>query len=158
MNTVLGALVHSLSAVAIVFYIAGCGRGESSFVKKLHRSGEAALAATDTAINVPLITQFEWDTLFIFSPYTSINQIQTQLGYKWEEAERTGIDWTETFYLLVFTKDGKVVRHYKFPRTLGDFQNTEGANAFTKEMAIFEVKRDAGMSSKRLIFSPKRGG
>lgn len=155
MNTVLGAFVHFLSAVAMVFYLAGCGKVESSFVKKLHRSGKAALTATDAVISVPLITQFEWDTLFIFSPYTSINQIHTQLGYKWEEAERTGIDWSETFYLLVFTKDGKVVRYYKFPRTLGDFQNLEGGNVFSKEMAIFEVKRATDMSSKRLIFSAK---
>ena len=158
MNTVLGALVRFLSAVAAMFCFAGCGKAENSFVKALHRSGEAALTATNAAVNVPSVTQFEWETLFIFSPYTPVDRIHTQLGYKWEEAQRTHIDSSETFYLLVFTKSGKVVQHYKFPRTLGDFQNLEDGNTFSKETATFEVKRATDTSSKRLIFTPKGGG
>jgi len=146
-----------LSVVAAMLSFSGCGEAENSFVEALHRSGEAALKTSNAVVSVSSVTRFQWEKLFIFGPYTSVDQIHAQLGYRWAEAQGTHIDSSETFYLLVFTKAGKVVQHYKFPRSLGDFENLEAGNEFSRETAAFEIGRTADASSERLRFIPKWG-
>jgi hypothetical protein len=46
----------------------------------------------------------------------------------------------DTFYLLVFVKDEKVVRHFKVPRRIGDFKGLETTNVFTPGNDTFDVK------------------
>ena len=149
--------VTSFACVAVaVLCFSACMESDNGLAKALYRSAEAAIMNGDQAVRVSQVTQFDWDKLFIYGPYTSVDRIYTQLGYQWPDAERTGIEYSETEFLLVFVKDGKVVAHSKFSRSLGDWEDLERGNEFTKETAVFAVKHGTDTASKRLLFRPKR--
>src|SRR2546421_4199270 len=88
-------------------------------------------------------------------PYTPVDKIQAQLGYNWSEAEKTHIDVSE-FDLLVFVKNGKVVRHFKVSGQIG-FQNLEPGNIFSPTNDAFEVKPVIDGTTTRFNFFPKKG-
>jgi len=127
------------------------------FIKSFERSAQAAASSTNSVLTISAITDFQWDKLFIFSPYTPVEKIHAQLGHNWAEAEKTHIDSSDTFYLLVFVKDGKVVRYFKLPRTIGDFQGMEARNVFTPGDDEFEVKSvNAGTTNRFNFFAKQR--
>jgi len=132
----------------------GCAKSNSGFVSRLERSALSAKGSGDSTVTISAVTDFAWDKLFIFAPYTPVAKIETELGYKWAEAEGTAIQSSDTFYLLVFTKNEKVVNFFKFPRTIGDFQNLEAGNVFPYGGDAFEVKPST-VESKRLILTAK---
>lgn len=150
--------IRILLVVAVALACAGCGDTEDIFVKEVYRVAEAGLTNRIGEVNFRLVTRFEWETLFIFGPYTPLRRMHAELGYAWKPAQWTQIESSETFYLLVFTRAGKVVRYYKFPRTLGEFRLIEGVGRLSRDEATFEVRQSDDGLSKRLIFIPKRGG
>ncbi len=86
------------------------------------------------------VTDFEWDRIYVFPPYTSVKEIHTALGYDWDEAENTGIHMFDSFNLLVFTRAGKVVGYVKYPHTLGDFGG------------IYEHRKQKGFAPDEAVF------
>ena len=70
---------------------------------------------------------FEWDTLYTFKPYVSIERIYEVVGYKWEKITKTT---NEGMNQLVFLKDGQVVCYvYGYPKARTvyfDFGEYEG--------------------------------
>jgi hypothetical protein len=126
------------------------------FIKSFERSAQAAASNTNSTLIISAVTGFQWDKLFIFGPYTPIEKIYMQLGYNWTEAKKTHIDSSDTFYVIVFVKDGKVIRYYNLPRTIGDFQGIDIHNMFTPENAEFEVKSINVANSNRFSFFAKK--
>ena len=57
------------------------------------------------------ITDFPWDSLYIFVPYTSHEKISKTLGFFWLGSRFTSIETNDGIVLLVFVK-GKHVVHY----------------------------------------------
>ncbi len=127
-------------AVAVTGGLFACAKSGSGFVKAIERSAQIASTSTNPVVTVSQLTDFQWDKLFVFGPYTPVQKIHAQLGYTWTDAEKTHIDSLDTFNLFVFVKDGKVVRYFKLPRAIGDFQALEARNVFTPGNDIFEVK------------------
>ncbi|MCX8156490.1 MAG: hypothetical protein N3J91_08605 [Verrucomicrobiae bacterium] len=143
----------AISAAVAAFGLFACAKSESGIVRAIERSALAATATTNPIVAVSAVTDFAWDKLFIFSPYTPVDKIHAQLGFKWSEAEKTHIDSSDTFYLLVFVKSNKVVRHVKLPRTLGDFQGLESQNAFAYGSDTFKVLSTGAGNATRFTFS-----
>ncbi|AGK54453.1 hypothetical protein [Bacillus sp. 1NLA3E] len=54
-------------------------------------------------------TQFEWDTLYSFSPYTPKSTIYKTIGYKWDNINETS---SEGMNQVVFMNNGKVVCYF----------------------------------------------
>jgi hypothetical protein len=100
----------------------------------------ASAAKAGGAVRMADVTDFEWDTLHVFVPYTSVEEVQKQLGFAWSEATELDLD---TRNQLVFVKEGRVVKHLFFPRNKGDFVSV-GKSRFTREDARFRAKDDAG--------------
>lgn len=153
------ALVFRTFALALavsLFALSACAKSESGFIKAIERSAQIASASTNPVVTVSALTDFQWDKLFVFGPYTPIQKIHAQLGFTWAEAEKTHIDSSDAFYLLVFVKDGKVARHFKLPRTIGDFQTSETTDVFTPGNDTFEVKSVNAGSATRFNFWPKQ--
>ncbi len=132
-----------------------CTKSDSGFIKAIERSAQSASTSTNPLVTISALTDYKWDKLFIFNPYTPVEKIHAQLGYKWAEAKRTDIDSSETFSLLVFVKDGKVVHYFKLPRTI-DFQGMEARNVFTPGNDEFEVKSVAGTTNRFNFFAKQR--
>jgi hypothetical protein len=146
----------AITAAIVAAVLFACAKSDSGFIKAIERSAQIASTSTNPVITVSALTDFQWDKLFIFGPYTPVQKIHTQLGFKWADAEKTHIDSSDTFYLLVFEKDGKVNRHFKLPRTVGDFQTLEARNVFTLGNDTFEVKSVNAGNATRFNFLTKQ--
>lgn len=99
------------------------------------------------------LTYFDWDTLYIFGPYTPLESINEQLGYSWIDTKsilpigkKTSINELDDRNLLVFTKNNQVVFNMDFPRSMGDFVIDASKNVFTPTNAVFQIekRRDGG--------------
>ncbi|OCT11321.1 hypothetical protein A8709_06505 [Paenibacillus pectinilyticus] len=65
-------------------------------------------SGTATTLNITELTNFAWDKLYLFGPYTSHTQINERLGYTWTRNSLRLLD--DSLSLLVFVRDGKVVQ------------------------------------------------
>lgn len=95
--------------------------------------------AANTKVHLREATEFEWDRVYIFTPYTPVTTIDRALGFKWHQARRTGIQYHDHFNLMVFTKAGDVVGYVEV--TTGDFDVPESRmlTGFSSDEAVFEV-------------------
>jgi hypothetical protein len=96
-------------------------------------------------IDIAALTKFDWDTLYVFSPYTPIGVVCDKLGAQLEDCRTKipspGID--ESSYLLAFAKGGKIVHHEMYLRGKADFCQTSCTLEVPKDRAVFKVARVA---------------
>ena len=90
-------------------------------------------------VDFSLLTSFSWDKLYIFSPYSPPESIDTALGKYWIGSRFTEIKSSDRISLLVFTKNGKVVRYLEFPRSRGDFSPAANESGYPMPLAKFIV-------------------
>jgi len=132
-------------------------QSRNSFVKSFQRAAKAALHSSEKIVAISAVTDFEWDTVSVFGPYTPVEKINAQLGFDWPEVEKTQIYSSDTFYLLVFVRNQKVVKYFKVPRAIGEFQDLEVGNTFPRGGDLFEVAlASSDTTSNRMRFTPKR--
>ncbi|AOZ90776.1 hypothetical protein [Paenibacillus crassostreae] len=84
------------------------------------------------------ITNFEWDTLYLLTPYSSIDQIKDIRGIKNID---TNISESDSINLLVFSKENKVVTYLDFPRIYGDFAYVT-QKQYERHKAVFILDRN----------------
>jgi hypothetical protein len=139
-------LVLAVVAGALVFFIAALGlavyftRDEDNLQADnllAENFTKAVTLAPDNGNRVvlPQLARFDWDRVLLVQPGTSRAAITRRLGHEW-----TGIDTVDGGELLLFLKDGKVVR----------FADYRGSNTFAglrrpfdelpRERAIFSVR------------------
>lgn len=82
-------------------------------------------------------TDFEWDAVHIFSPYTLPDAVDRSLGFEWTRTVRTSISQNDSVSLLVFVHDGRVVRWIEMPRAPIDFSTVAVGSPYTAEEARF---------------------
>jgi len=71
----------------------------------------------DTQIFLTDVTPFEWDSVYFFAPYTSVEQIYNATGYNWRFAT---ISVNEGTMQIVFLKNEKVICYLRgYPSTNG---------------------------------------
>jgi hypothetical protein len=85
------------------------------------------------------LTDFKWDRVYIFTPYTRHEKIDEALGFVWQPARSIGIDLHDNFNLIVFTHNGQVASYLTHPRSLGDLANIKKPEGFGPDEAIFVV-------------------
>jgi len=90
-------------------------------------------------VKIRSLTNFQWDKMYVFTPYTPIAEINRTLGFEWEDAASTGIDRRDDINLIVFVNSGKVVTLIAHPRIHGEFSVGDQKNVFTPESASFEI-------------------
>jgi hypothetical protein len=138
--------VLALVAGALVLCIAGLGlavyftRDEDNLQADnlLAESFTKAVALApqrDGTVDLRELARFDWDRVLLVKPGTSRDAISQRLGREW-----TGIDTVDGGDLLLFLRDGEVVR----------FADYRGSNAFEgfsqpfdelpRERAVFEVR------------------
>lgn len=77
---------------------------------------------------------FEWDTCFIFPPYSYSDGA---LGFSWKGGEYAESAEHDGYCLLVFVKGKRVVAHLDYPRGHVDFSEAFRKEGYTPENAIF---------------------
>lgn len=116
--------------------VAACGRGtpvSDALAKQVVDGG---------MIRVASITAFDWDSFYVFSPYTPGAEICSRLGGKWPDCDRKVPNAVgEGQYFLVFSLGSSVVHFELHRRAGGDFCETGCALVLSKEQAVFKVSR-----------------
>ncbi|AKQ63756.1 putative lipoprotein [Myxococcus hansupus] len=113
----------------------GCGKSKAreALTAKLVQRVSAVSAAGGT-FHLAELTDFEWDTFHVFTPYIGEELIKDRLGMDWSGAREV----YDTECLLVFVKGGDVVLDLSFPRHQGDFSNMK-QRRFGQDDAMFTV-------------------
>jgi hypothetical protein len=74
-----------------------------------------------SVIDLSAATSFSWDRLYVFVPYTPLEQLESTVGRSWRKVCFTHIDVLEGVSLLVFTQKGKVVHCLEYSVETYDF-------------------------------------
>ena len=93
--------------------------------------------ASGTQLRISDHTDFAWEELYVFPPYTSQEQIDRALGFEWSDP--SGISLKDTITLLVFVDDGEVVGWVAPLRSEADFASLSEGSPWTPETALFRV-------------------
>ena len=69
-----------------------------------------------TIIDMVSLTNFAWDRLYLFGPYTPATYLDDRLGPAWRAKCSTQVEYSEGYTLLAFTRSGSVVHCLDYPR------------------------------------------
>jgi hypothetical protein len=92
-------------------------------------------------IDISSITSFEWEKLYLFSPYSTAEQIFKTLGFT--DDIKSYISTDDGIILFVFVKGNKVVQYMDYPRN-PDFNSVVRESGYSPSEAIF-VLDNAGV-------------
>jgi hypothetical protein len=154
MKSIVGPFVLS---TALAMWICGCSERKEGFVASLENAAWLAHTNGGSVLRISKVTDFEWEKLYVFAPYTPISQVHSRLGFKWKAADETKIESSDTFFLLVFVRDNNVVRHFNIPRTVGDFGDITKEDEITFGDDAFNIKSVEQAGTKRWLFMRSRG-
>jgi len=122
-----------------VFLLLGCEKVTSGgpFIRNLVE--EAEKGSNNAPIKFSELTDFDWDTVFVYGPYSSLEEINKKHGTDfWSILEPGYLD--EGHCIYIFEKEKKTVRTFKPSRQGLDCSEIVNQGAFSKENAIFEVR------------------
>jgi hypothetical protein len=119
--------------------LASCSQGVGIHNKVLEKSISSALEKESVKeIDLDPLTDFDWDKAYIFTPYTTQETINKQLGVKIKDP--SNIDYRDDINLVVFLEKNKVVQYIEIPRKYGDLLN-ENKDGITPSDAILKIKK-----------------
>jgi hypothetical protein len=140
---VAGALVFFIAALALAVYFS---RDEDNLqadnlLAENFTKAVALAPENGDAVVLPEIADFDWDRVLIVQPGTPRDAISQRLGREW-----TGIDTVDGGELLLFLRDGGVVR----------FADYRGSNTFEGfEQPFAEIPReDATFTVRDRVIRP----
>ena len=102
-------------------------------IRPLVSSPLAHAIRTQEDIDLAAVTDFEWDTVYIFPPYTPANDVKKKVG----RLVPSSIEASDSVVLLVFLHRGQIVRFADFERRIGDFSAASGAEGIPRSVAKF---------------------
>ena len=134
---VAGALVFCIAALGLAVYLT---RDEDNLQADNLLAENFTKAVTlapqnDDRVVLPDVARFAWDRVLLVEPGTPREEISRRLGHEW-----TGIDTVDGGDLLLFVRDGEVVR----------FADYRGSNTFDGfERPFAEIPREQATFSVR---------
>lgn len=102
-------------------------------------------------IDFSQITDFEWDTMYIFTPYSSPKDIFKSNGIK-SCKSNFSIEYLDSINMIAFVKSNKLVDYVELPRNYGGVELTSPREV-TKESAKFQIDT----KSNQIIFKQEPG-
>ncbi|MDM5454310.1 membrane lipoprotein lipid attachment site-containing protein [Peribacillus simplex] len=104
--------------ILLILFLAGCSNvsDNTGLEKSIFSIVEDK---NNSEIRINSLTTFDWEKAFIFTPYSTQEGIEEQLGVNFNDP--SDIDWRDDIYLLVFLNDDKVVQYIEVDRQGADF-------------------------------------
>lgn len=93
---------------------------------------------TDSTIDFSKVTDFDWDTLYVFTPYSSPNEILDEDNIITFNSN-FNIEYLDSIVMLGFVKDHYLVAYVELPRSHVTNLSTISMR-FSKDTAIFKVR------------------
>jgi hypothetical protein len=113
MKRLLLALLLLVAGVLLFPIAAKDPRTATAIVREVERGPGHVFALADHTV-------FEWDRVFLFSPYTPRNEVEAALGFGWSGRFTSSIEDSDRVVLIVFVKDGQVVEAFDLRRSVAD--------------------------------------
>ena len=85
-------------------------------------------------------TDFDWDQMYVFGPYTPDYEVERRLGRSWLPAHSVNMENNDGVVLLVFLKGISPVAYVAQSRDLGDFATVDQRRTYTPETAEFRAR------------------
>jgi len=86
--------------------------------EKLAEEIEKELSSENGAIDFAKMTDFDWDSLIILGPYTTIENIEKEFDLNLANIRQNGIHYSDYYDLVVFIKDKKSVKIVELKRAI----------------------------------------
>lgn len=139
--------------VCIVVGFVSCEQSKSDLKETLFSVVVKKRGSEDRVmVSLNELTDFQWQRMFIFVPYTPIQKIHKSLGFEWDRAEKTNVHMRDDICLLVFVSNNQVVQYVEYPRNYGDFSEIHIERGFSPSEALFEVV-EAERGESWLVFT-----
>ncbi|GGH87423.1 hypothetical protein JOD43_003624 [Pullulanibacillus pueri] len=132
-----------LLCLLILFLLSGCSSGNTSkkvdedslqnqIILNIQKNGGKKIDFESA------MSGFEWDKVYIFTPYSTLKQINKAVGYEWL-THKQGIQFRDDINLVAFVKGNKVVYSVEVPRKYGDFKVSSG-KALDKSQSVVNIQ------------------
>ncbi|MBN3553665.1 hypothetical protein JYA63_05285 [Fictibacillus nanhaiensis] len=104
--------------ILIILLLTGCSRVTHN--TDLENSIQSIVKDKNKVqIKIDSLANFEWDKGFLFTPYTTEESMEKQMGVNFKD--RSKIYSRDDIYLLVFLHNEKVVQYVEINRNQSDF-------------------------------------
>ena len=134
-------LTARLVLVLSLLLAGACSKDEVT-LSGLAETVKQKIASQDTTpISLAQSTEFPWDRVFIFEPYTPYEDVLRVIGTRWEGVKQTGIATRDDAVLLVFMRSGEVTAFTMYPRGDGDVSEVRAPGGLTPDQALFVARR-----------------
>jgi hypothetical protein len=95
----------------------------------------------DSIMSISKVVPSNWESVYIFQPYTPSKQVNNTLGIDWL-SKSFNISIDDTFCLLVFVLDRQVVAYAKVSRSNGDFMRVKEMGPFKRSESQFVLRSE----------------
>ncbi len=86
--------------------------------EKLAKKIENKLYSENGAVDFAKMTDYDWDSLIILGPYTTIENIEKEFDLNLANIRQNGIHYSDYYDLVVFLKDKKSVKIIELKRAI----------------------------------------
>ena len=107
---VIGVLFLSIISCGYLFQL----KNDEKLAEKI----EKELNSENGAIDFAKMTDFDWDSLIILGPYTTIENIEKEFDLNLANIRQNGIHYSDYYDLFVFIKDKKSVKIVELKRAI----------------------------------------
>ena len=91
-------------------------------------------------VSLGQLTDFEWERVAFFGPYTRRDVVNKALGFGWPDFDDSRINFVDFYSLIVFTNAQQVKRWWKLRRCAPDIDNSLNGVAISREQATFSLR------------------
>ena len=109
--------------------------------EKLANKIETKLNSENGTVDFVKITDFDWDSLIILGPYTTIENIEEELNLNLANIRQNGIHYSDLYDLVVFIKNKKSVKIVELKRVM-----SPGRTLIDKSKSTFIKGKDGIIS------------
>lgn len=104
--------------------------------KKDHQANSLTMAS---------LTDFDWDTLYVISPYSNVEIFIEANGLIAKEKINSSIEVNDGINLLLFVKNGEIISYVEHNRASGDFTySNELKDRYSSQESIFQMTQVDG--------------
>ena len=116
----------------------GCKNITSNPDKKLETAIHEIIKSDTKVLYLNKVTDFQWDSLLILHPYSTLHQVESKLNIDLSQIKQTTIESRDDISVLIFYNKGEITKIIEYPRYPGDFANNK-IEFIPRKQAIFDV-------------------
>lgn len=124
---------HLLSVLVLSVSLTACDRPDRDASLEIARQFQLSGAGS---VNLAQAVPGGWEEVCVLASYADNVVASNTLGFDWNAESKTSIQTNDSISVLVFVKDGEVLRYVEHPRADGDFSRL-GGKCFAREESVF---------------------